>query len=73
MTDMSLQVAKEAREKFAEMVSFWHKPSTVRTFEARCRMNHVEKSEVFRALVDLFLFDYEIEKRIMDLVNLNHV
>jgi metal-responsive CopG/Arc/MetJ family transcriptional regulator len=69
---MSLQI-NEPKETFAKNVVFWVRPSLVRRLDAICNSSHIDRSEVLRALVEVFVDDYTLQNRIMEIVRKNHV
>jgi len=57
---------EEPKETFEKVVSFWLKTSTLRRFNTRCSIDRLEKSEVLRLLVNLFLTDSDLENRVLE-------
>lgn len=66
MTFQTPKELKEPKETFEKVVSFWLKPSTLRRLNTRCSIDRLEKSEVLRLLVNLFLTDNDLENRVLE-------
>ena len=56
----------ESKETFAKNVNFWSKPSIITRLDTICSVSHVERSEVLRLLVDLFLNDQALQERVLE-------
>jgi hypothetical protein len=63
----------EPKGKLAKNVVFWATPKLIERLDAVCDSMQIDRSEVLRALVSLFLNDYPIQNRIMEEVKRNHV
>ena len=65
---MSIQIPKEfaeSKETFAKLVTFWARPSRVTKIDTICSVSHVERSQVLRLLLDLFLFDDSFQEKVL--------
>lgn len=60
---------REVREKTDKVVSFWHRRSVIARLDTMCSVSHVERSKILRSLVDLFLNDDDLQKRILEGIN----
>ena len=65
---MSFQVPKEfvePKETMRKMVSFWARPTVITRLDTICDVSHVDRSEVLRLLVNLFLNDNDFQERVL--------
>jgi len=65
---MSFQTPKEfesPKETMAKLVNFWAKPSIVNRLDTICSISRVDRSEVLRVLVNLFLNDNEFQETVL--------
>lgn len=53
------------KETFAKIISFWHKPTVIKGLDTICDVSHIDRSEVLRLLVDLFLNDNDFQERVL--------
>ena len=49
----------------SKLVTFWHEPNVIERLDAVCSVSHAERSEVLRALVNLFLNDNALQERVL--------
>ena len=67
---MSVEVV-ESKEKVAKIICFWHKSSVIERLDTICGLTHIDRSEVLRLLVDLFLNDVAFQDRVLEGVRNN--
>ena len=62
---MSIQIPKECKERFAKLITFWGKPTSITKLDTICSVSHVDRSQVLRLLVDLFLLDDSFQEKVL--------
>lgn len=65
---MAFEVSKkfiETKETMAKIVSFWHKPLIIKRLDTICSISHIDRSEVLRQLVSLFVNDNNLQEKVL--------